>query len=372
MHVQIQSQEFTEVLFNVQGVASGKTTIPIYSHVLLKTEGDYLRVYATDNDLGIDCLIPIQVRKPGSIALPAKNLFEIIKSLSSQSIELIEIENHYVEIKSGKTRFKLVGLSPEDFPALSYPKTDNAVDFSVLDIKDLIDRTVYSTSQDETRYNLSGTLWQVIEETFLRAVATDGHRLSYYQVKLKDQISFPSIIIPKRTLLEIKRIISSLKEESKEHLIQCQFSAQQIVFRFKNIVLSSRLVDGSFPDYNLVIPKQNDKTIRVSRTELMDALKRVSLLTTDKSQVVRFDISSSVMQVKSQNPALGEAQQEVSVDYEGPDIKIGFNAHYLLDALSCIQEGGVQLEMNHPLSPCQIQPIENKNFLAIVMPIRLE
>lgn len=377
MKIRISTAILTEKLYRVQGIASAKSTSPILNHVLFEARDNEIKIAATDNDISIEETFLSEVEIPGAIALPSKNFFEIIKALPPGEMTLKLLENNRVEIKAGKSQFKLVGLSKEEFPTL--PLAENSQKHSLLarDLVGMIDKTIYCTSNDEARFNLGGIFWHATRDTLgeslIRFVATDGHRLAICEKKMALQEGFfeTSAIVSKRTMSEIRRIASTFPLDDDDFRIEYSFSQNHAYFRIGSVQMSARLIEGDFPDYKQVLPKNHDKVLRASKQELVEALKRVILLSPDKSYSVKFKIVPGSLTIESQNPALGEALQEIDINYEGPDISIGFNAHYLIEALQMVSEGGVRMELFDHISPNVIRPLENSDYLAVVMPMRI-
>jgi DNA polymerase III subunit beta len=360
-----------EHLYRVQGVASAKSTMPALTHVLLRAEGQHLRLAATDLDLAMEDSLPVNIASPGAIAVSAKHLFEVVKALpSSGDVTVVLGEQNRVEVKAHKAQFKLVGVNASEFPAIAAVSTKDQLEVSARELARMIDSTIFCVSTDDARYNLTGIYWEAIRDgSALRFVATDGHRLAVIERDLATHATFKPVIVPKKALIEIKRLLGS--NPAEELVVKCGFSDNHAVFTIGEVTLSSRLIEGQFPDYEQVIPKSSPNVVKVAKSELGEALKRVSLMSPDKSFGIRFHASNGNVRIESQNPTLGEAQQEVDVEYEGPDVTIGFNAHYLLDILSQVSEGGVRIELSDHLSPALVRPIEARDFAGIVMPMRV-
>ena len=367
MKIQASSQALAEHLYRVQGITSGKTTMPSLAHVLMRAEDQRLVLQATDLDLAMEDSLPVTVKEPGSIALPAKSLYEVVKALPAGDVTLSLGENNRVEVRAHKAHFKLVGMAAREFPALPTAQIIDWVEAGARDLSEMVDQTLFCVSTDDARYNLSGVYWEPRRET-LRFVSTDGHRLAMSERPVKSLPKKP-VIVPRRALVELRRVLGN--NPDKEQVVTYGFSDNHAVFRVGAVTLTSRLVDGQFPDYEQVVPKANTKRVKVSRQELSEALRRVSLLSPDRSFGVKFELSTGVLRIASQNPTLGEAEQEVTVEYEGDSMQVGFNAHYILEALSLISEGGAILELSDELSPAVISPLESRDFSAVVMPMRI-
>ena len=357
-------------LYRVQGVASAKSTMPALSHVLLRADGQQLKLSATDLDLAIEDFVPVKVEQAGSVALPAKSLFEVVKTLPPGDVTLTLVDNQRVEIKAPKATFKLVGVSAGEFPAIPQVPDTQSIELPAREIARMIDGTIFCVSTDDARYNLTGVYWEALQGgKGLRFVATDGHRLALMERAFDQHVTMKPVIVPKKALIELKRLIGATPAE--EQRVRCAFSDNHVVFGVGDVKLSSRLIEGQFPDYEQVIPKSAPNVVKASRAELSDALKRVSIMSPDKSFGIRLHVENDRVRVESQNPLLGEASQEIDVEYQGPEITIGFNAHYLLEVLSQISEGGVRIELADHISPALVRPIESRDLLGVVMPMRV-
>lgn len=368
MKLKANTQAWVEHLYRVQGITSGKTTMPSLAHVLLRAEGSEVVLQATDLDLAIEDRLSADVSEPGSVALPAKSLFEVLKTLPTGEVTLALHDNQRVEVRAQKTHFRLVGLASKEFPALPAATASDWHEVAARDVAEMIDSTLFCVSTDDTRYNLSGVYFEAVSDQLLRLVATDGHRLAMIEREMGGSLHKKGAIIPRRALVELRRVIGA---PGKEEVLRYSFSENHAVFKFKDVTLTSRLIDGQFPDYEQVIPKNSSKQVKVAKQELSEALRRVSLLSPDKTFGVKLELSDNLIRVTSQNPALGEAEQEVAAEYTGPALTIGFNAHYVLEALSMVVEGGVVLELSDELSPALVRPLESKQFAAVVMPMRI-
>jgi len=367
-----QHTQLAEHLYRLQGIASSKTTMPILSHVLMVAKQDgTLTLAATDLDLAIEDKLSVQVEREGAIAIHAKNFFDIVKAAPPGEIRIELTDNHRLEINAGQAQFKLVGSAAQEFPALPNAATTRTFPLIANDLASMIDGTVFCVSTDDSRYNLSGVFWEGLGESgTLRLVATDGHRLALSEREVKASLKGLAAIVPRKTLVELRRVLGTF-ENSEKATIDCSFSENHVIFRSESMMLISRLVEGLYPDYEQVIPKNADKIVRVARQEFIDALKRVAILAPDKSFCVRLELGEKVLRIESQNPELGEAKQEIAAEYSGKPLVIGFNAHYLLDGLNLISEGGVRLELSDALAPIVMRPLESRHFTAVVMPMRI-
>lgn len=375
MELKIGAQELAKALGRSQGIVEKKSTMPILSHVLLEAKnGTELHVSSTDLDLAVSSEHNCEVLKDGALAVPAKNLFEIVKSLPEQTVTLKRAGNNYLEVRSGPSEFRIVGLPAEDFPAL--PKFERVPFVAVApeQVLEMIERTAFAVSTDETRYNLNGVFFEPTPEA-VRMVATDGHRLSLCERKIEGDFALKrGVILPKKGLNELRKLLGEASEAGEETPeTKLGFVENSAIFRWSKVVLVMRLIEGMFPDYRQVIPKAGEKVLSVGRSRLLETLRRISLLSSDKAHAVKLELGKGTLKVLSQNPDLGEAKEEVPVEYAGEPLKIGFNARYLMDVLVALKGDDVQLELADDLSPGVLRGVGDKDqgFTAVVMPMRI-
>jgi DNA polymerase-3 subunit beta len=376
MELKIAAPELARALGRSQGIVEKKTTMPILSHVLLEAKGkNALHISATDLDVSISSEHECEVAKEGAVAVPAKHLYEIVRALPDNVVSLRKTHNNYLEVKSGPSEFRIVGLPPDDFPVL--PKFEK-VPFVSVDpaaLLDQIDRTAFAVSSDETRYNLNGVFFEP-SQGVLRLVATDGHRLSLSERAAPGDFALKrGVILPRKGLHELRKLLQESIESGKEKPEgRFGFVDNAAIFGRTGVVLAMRLIEGLFPDYKQVIPKQAGTHVKVGRDALLATLRRVSLLSADKAHGVRIELDGKTMKVSSQNSELGEAKEELTVDYDGGPLKIGFNARYLQDVLGAVRSDDVLVEMESDLSPGVIKGADAEKdggFTAVVMPMRI-
>lgn len=376
MELKIAAQELARALGRSQGIVEKKSTMPILSHVLLEAKGDRsLHVSATDLDVSISSEHECQVQKAGALAVSAKHLYEIVRSLPEKDVTLRKAHNNFLEVKSGPSDFKIVGLPADDFPVL--PKFEK-VPFVTVDpgaLLDQIDRTAFAVSNDETRYNLNGVFFEP-SHGVLRLVATDGHRLSLSERAAPGDFALKrGVILPRKGLHELKKLLLEAVESGQEKPEgRLGFVENAAIFGRPGVVLAMRLIEGLFPDYKQVIPKQGTTYVKVGREALQATLRRVSLLSSEKAHAVKLELEGAVMRVLSQNPDLGEAREELPVEYNGSPLKIGFNARYLTDVLAVLKSDDVLIEMENDLSPGVLKGADAEKdggFTAVVMPMRI-
>jgi len=370
MNFTIEKDVFLKALGRVQGIVEKRNTIPVLYNVLLEGGDGELHLTATDLEVGMRSSYPANIRKQGQITVSAKKLYEIIKELPDREINFSAKENCWIEVTCGKAQFNVVGLAAEEFPHFPQPEEGNFIQIPSPTCKEMIEKTFYAVSHDEGKYNLNGIFLQALNDNqALRMVATDGHRLSM----IDRDITSPSceelrkgVILPRKGLLELKK----LAEEGGADL-GLGFMDNTAVIKKDQTVIIMRLVDGEFPDYERVIPKNNEQEMRVAVDPLLHALRRMIILSSEKSRGVKMQLKKGLLELSSSNPELGDAHEDLDMDYDGPDISIGFNARYLLDLLQVQNQEELRVMLKDNLSPGLFLSGQEDGFLAVVMPMRL-
>jgi len=373
MELQIGTDEFSRALYRAQGIVEKKSTMPILASVLLEaTEDGRMRVSAFDLEIGVTGTHPCEVRKGGSVALKHKELYDIVRALPEKSAVLRREANNRVRLTSGAAEFNIVGQPAEDYPPFPRSEKVNFVPVDPTALLEMIEKTQFAISADETRHNLNGVFFESGEGD-VRMVATDGHRLSLVQRRLEGQFNLKrGVIVPRKGLFELRRLLS----EDQTGTCELGFTETSGVFRRGDVTMVMRLIDGIFPDYQQVIPKEADRTVTVDRPRLLDTLKRMSLLSSDRStNAVRFELQEGSLRVTSQNPDLGDAKEEIPVSYKGLPLQIGFNARYLMDVLQVVDAEQMKVELCDELSPGVLKPAgepgAGARYTAVIMPMRI-
>jgi DNA polymerase III subunit beta len=371
MELRIPVAELSRAVSLAQGVVQRKNTMPILSHVLLHAAEGTLTLTATDLDVGVRTERACEVTTPGSLTIPARSLADIVRELPGPDVTLKKLANQNVEVKSGRTRARLMALSADEFPALPPYAEASFVSLDATLFLDMVDKTLYAASQDETRYNLNGVLFEPGSgEGPLTMVATDGHRLVRMERTVDGSKGFGlkgPVILPRKGLAEVRRVFGSEGEGN----LELGFKDNHAVVRRGTTMMGMRLVDGQFPDYKQVIPKLADKIVRVSRQDLVDGLKRVSVLSADKLQPVKLALTKDQLVVSCTNPEAGEISDDVPVEYAGQAIEVAFNARYLLEALASLADKNVLIKLTDNLSPGLLVGVDEPRHLCVVMPMRL-
>jgi DNA polymerase III subunit beta len=353
-------------LQKVQGIVERKNTLPILSHFLLTAQHDSAVIHATDLELGYKGQFETTVNKPGTATLPARKLYDILRELPAGESVVLSVETQgWAHIKAGSAAFKVPCLPAEEYPALP-PIEDadfTAIEYDVLD--EMIRRTTFATSHDETRYTLSGVLF-VCRDRDLTMVATDGHRLAHIKrpVSLGKELQ---VIVPRKALDEVLRFAN----DSDDKEIAVASLENHLVFRRGPSTLVTRLIEGQFPDYEGVIPKEFTRRASVEHDRLLRALRRVSLLSNEKTRPVKIEFARDALTLRSNTPEMGEAVEQIPAEYDGEAMDMGFNARYLLEALGAMPTDQLMIELNDPLSPGVIRPREDHDYFYVVMPMRV-
>lgn len=373
MKLSIPKPDLQRALGRIQAIVERRNSMPILANVLLdarKEENGALLVAATDLEVGIRSSSPAKVTKPGALTVSARKLYDIVRELPDEAVGLQATANSYLEIQSGRARFSLAGASAEEYPSLPEFPSDRLVRLPAAVLSVMIERTIYAASVDETRYNLNGAFIEVDAAVGrLRMVATDGHRLALADRSIGPEVEglASGVIVPRKGLTEVKRLVD--EEDADE--VEIGFAGNSGLVRRGGVTLVMRLIEGEFPDYRKVIPAAFERTLGVPAEVLIHALRRVAVLSSERSRAVKLELGERRLQVSSNNPDLGEAQEELDVDYDGAPLSVGFNVRYLLDALTSLHAKEVRFGLRDGNSPAQLQPADDPDALAVVMPMRL-
>lgn len=373
MKIKIERKNLLTGIQRVQGVVEKRNTMPILSHILMEAQEGKIALFATDLEIGIQGSYPAQIIEPGRMTFSAKKLYEIVREFPEGMVEMTTQANHWVVIESGKSHFRIVGLPPEEFPTPPALDADKKIQIDPALFAGLIRRTLFASGENDTRYILNGILIQLQsgaeKKKTIRFVATDGHRLAVAEGTLTGEATAKEeqVIVPKKAILEIKK---ALEEGGGEGLPELSIGKSQLVFRWGSFVLTSRLMEGNYPNYQQVIPTGNDKKVSTRKEDLEGGLRRVSILAREKTNAIKFQLEKGRIVLSSNNPEMGEASEEIATSFKDEGFATGFNARYLLDVLSALEKEEATLEFKDPLSPCLIKE-EASGFLAVVMPMRV-
>jgi DNA polymerase-3 subunit beta len=367
MDIRIDKNQLLRGLYLAHGIADRKSTMPILANVLLRSEGkDKIICAATDLNVAVVATLPAKVEKEGGLTVAARQLYEIAKGLSADEVHLKRNDQNWAEIKAGRAEFKVVGMIDREYPKL--PAVAEATTYKVESgtLRDMIGKTLFSVSQDETRQHLAGVLFES-DGTTARMVSTDGHRLSKVGRALPGGPALPAgVIIPRKGITEIRRAL-----EGRE--APCEIGVHQgyFVLKIEDTALSVKLGDGQFPPYDQVIPKDNEKVLTVRRDALLEAMRRVSIMASDKTYGIRLALDKGQLSIEADNPDLGNAREKLEVDYKGGPLAVGFNARYFIELLAEVGSPEVKLELAGELDPAVVRPADGSDYLGVVMPMRL-
>ena len=372
MKVTIERTALVKALGHVQSVVERRNTIPILSNVLMHADNGVLTLTATDLDIEISEKAAAEIEQDGAVTASALTLFEIVKRLPDGAQVRLETstEEGRLKVSSGRSQFSLSILPDEDFPSLSTDDLDTKFSMSAGALLRLIQKARFAMSQEETRYYLNGVYLHAVPDgpkPILRAAATDGHRLARLDVELPDgAATMPGVIVPRKAIAELARLL-----EDADELVEISVSAAKIRFGFGAGYLASKLIDGSFPDYERVIPKDNNNLLRVDTKDFAQAVDRVSTVSADRTRSVKLALEADRLRLAVNNPEAGSALEELSVDYAGDPIEIGFNARYLLDVAQQIDGGTATFRLADPSSPSVILDEDDDCALYVLMPLRV-
>ncbi len=372
MRFLIEKAALLKALQHVTSVVERRNTIPILANVSLRAEADALHLKATDLDIEVTESAKAEIMTPGGTTVSAHTLHDIVRKLpDGAQIELADKgDEGRLAITAGSSRFLLACLPADDFPELGLDGMSHSFKIHARDLAQLIEKTRFAISTDETRYYLNGIYFEAKETpegAFLRAVATDGHRLARMDTALPDGAAgMPGIILPRKTVQELAKLLADYADE-----VLVELSANKIRFKAGDIVLTSKLIDGTFPDYQRVIPQSNDKTMHIGKADFISAVDRVSTLSSEKGRAVKLNISGGKLVLSVNNPESGSATEEMALEYEGDALEIGFNARYLIDIASQFEGERAVFKMSDPSAPTLLQEEGDPSALYVLMPMRV-
>ncbi len=363
MKFKVKKQAVIDGLQKVQSIVNPRTTLPILSNILFRVEKDCLWLSATDLEVSVRARVEADVAKDGGVTLHARRAFSIFRELTGPDIELESDDREQVEIRSGSSYFKMVGISEDDFPPL--PKLDEGVTYSLEQglFKGMLQKTAYAASTDETRQVLNGVLLSFRNDK-LTAVATDGRRLAL----VEQEIEFPSdadmdLIVPSKTINELTRTLG------EEGTVKVVATDKQVAFDFGDMLVVSRLIEGTYPNFRQVIPATSEQRVPVEREALLAAVRRAALMTTDQSRSVRLNFGKNQLEILTETPDVGEARETLPIKYAANPISVAFNPEFLVDPLRTLESDEIYMEITDELSPGVIKA--DVPFLYVLMPMRV-
>ena len=376
MKLTIERAALLKALSHVQSVVERRTTIPILSNVLLQAGSGKLALAATDMDLEITETVPARIDADGRTTAPAHTLYDIVRKLRDGAQVELETpsgaggERNEMVLRSGRSTFTLACLPPEDYPVMTGSELPHSFTLQATELRALIDRTRFAISTEETRYYLNGIYLHATknnEVPVLRAVATDGHRLARIEIVLPEGAAgMPGVIVPRKTVLELRKLVEEGDDE-----VQVALGDTKIRCTIGEAALTSKLIDGTFPDYDRVIPSGNDKMLEVPCKEFAEAVDRVSTISTERSRAVKLAIGTGMLTVSATSPENGTAIEEVEVRYQATPLEIGFNSRYLLDITEQIEGEAALFVMSDAASPTIVRDSADASALYVLMPMRV-
>lgn len=368
MNLTISNEQINNGLQAVQNVVSARTTLPILSNVLLEAAENRLKLTATDLDVTVSCTVEAQVKRPGATTLPVKKLFGIVREMGNQELELEVDDKNVCAIRSGASFYKVHGLASEEFPPIQKFKDEKKVTLKQEALKGMMAKTAFAISTDESRYVLNG-IFMSLKDHKLTMVATDGRRLALVEeeVDVTEQ-SQGEFIVPAKAVNELRRLLQPSGE------VEVRYGDNQAAFHLKDdkgfsVLIVTKLIEGNYPNYRQVIPGECKERVTLIREELLHALRRAEIMTSEKANSVKLTFTKNNLAITANSPEIGEARESLAVNYKGKDLAIAFNPKYLIDPLTALTEDEVFLELIDELSPGVLKV--NGPFLYVVMPMRL-
>jgi DNA polymerase-3 subunit beta len=365
MKFSLAKEVFLEELQLLQAIVEKRNTMPILANILMNVSPSDIELTGTDLEVGLRTHLEATIETPGAITVNGKKLFEIVKSLPDAQTVQVERTDDVIEIRAGDSEFKILCLPREDYPQVPEPRFEKAIRLPLKDLKDMIDRVYYAITQEQ-RYYLNGALLS-LRNRQVELVSTDGHRLSYTK-KALDDLKLDkdlSVIVAKKTLNEIRKF--------DDEAVEFDLDENNLFFKVGRRTLISRVIESKFPNYQAVIPKDNPGSLIMSREELANAIRRVSLLSAERSKGIKFTIEKNRLRLFSSNPEIGEARDQLAVEYKGQDLEIGFNAQYLLDFLTAIASERVVFEIKDENSAVLLKPETEEGLtnIYVLMPMKI-
>jgi len=367
MKFTITRERLHEGLVAVAASVPSKTTLPVLSNILVEATADGVRLSGTDLDIAVSTMVPAEVDEEGAVTIPAKKLLEIVRELPSAAIRIAGTGEQRVNLECGRSKFKLLGIPREEFP--NFPPVDFGDSWTITssDLQKLINHVSFAASTEESRPILNGVLWE-LRGDMMRMVATNGHRLARMDIQVSGSEASADLIVPPKALEQVRRLFGPSDE------VEVAKSDNHLGFRTGSTVVFTRLIEGPYPNYEQVIPRENDRACTVEKDALASALRRVGVVASDQTHRVRLQFTGGALKLSVNTPDLGEAQDEISVTYDGDTLEIGFNANYVLEVLKYMPTDEVRMTFKAPERAATIEPVgwdDPASYLSLVMPLRL-
>ncbi len=370
MEISVKREDLLHGLYLVQGVVERRTPQPVLSHVLIESDESHVALSATDMEVGLRCRIAASVKKNGAVTVNARKLYEIAREVTADEVTLKAGTAGWVDLQAGRSKFRVVSLDPKDFPALPLgPGAGGGATLKIAagTLREMIDKTLFAVSTDETRFNLSGVYLES-SDSGIRMVSTDGHRLAMIERTLKAPRLPKGVIMPRKGLVEVRKLL----EQAEETELTLVVAEKDVRVQATDVAFFMRLVEGEFPDYKQVIPGGTRSKVRMNREDFLGALRRIALLASERSHGVKLALQKGSLEVAASNPEQGEASEDIEVSYTGEPMTVGFNARYLMDVLGVHAVGDmIELGLTDEVGPGVLHGSQDATFTYVLMPMRL-
>jgi DNA polymerase-3 subunit beta len=366
MKIIVSKDEILAKLSNIQSIVEKRNTMPVLSHFLLDAGKQESFIVATDLDTALKEPLRIKVEREGKICIPARKMFEIVREVDAELV-CESVDEQWLKLKAGASNFRLACLPAKEFPA--WPGMEDKEEIAVPSkmLSDLIEKTVYAAGESDTRYTLNGLLFHVVPDGTITVVGTDGHRLALVHKTIEGATKEErKLIIPRKAATELRKLM-----DKSEDMVRMTLCKNHVLFCVGEIQFLTRLIEGTYPNYEQVIPASNEKKVTVLREPFERTVKRVAIMSRERSNAIKVDLAEDLITVTSSNPDLGEARDEIGVEYKGEDLSLGFNARYLIDILDAMGSEKIVMELQAPLSPVLIKEETDQNYLCVIMPMRI-
>jgi DNA polymerase-3 subunit beta len=381
MKFKISYKKLLKALQKVQGIIERREIKPILSNILIKTGGEQIEISATNLEVSIKEFLEAEIFEKGSMVLDAKKVFEIIKEMPDKEIYFKKKENNWIEITTDNIFFNVVGVDAKEFPEVSFLEEEEFQEVNKKNIKEMIEKTIFAASNDETRVNLNGVFFEKIikaGKNVIRMVATDGHRLSMIDKEIEGDSKKgilaiepleKGLLFPKKGLLELKKMLDDGLDNQNLFLLLKQNNG---IFKKENMMLSIRVIDEEFPNYKQAIPEEIKNKAIINRIHFLNSLKRISVIAEERSKAINLFFGKNTLEVFTINPVFGEGRETIPIVYEGENIKLGFNAGYLVDSINAIDGEEIVIKIKDKDSPVTITPLNDDEYTCVIMPMEIK
>ena len=367
MKLSVSKEELQEKLSNIQNIVEKRNTMPVLSHFLLDAGKKKAHIVATDLETAIKEPLQVKVEKEGKLCIPARKMLEIVKEVDGD-ITMETEDGQWLKVSAGRSKFKLACLSADESPAWPGMESVEEMQMDTKNLIEMIEKSLYAAGESDTRYTLNGLLFHAKKgSSEMTVVGTDGHRLSSITGKINTPLKEEKkVIIPRKAAAEIRRFLDRDTEN-----LTVVIGKNHVMFKIEEVEFLTRLIEGTYPNYEQVIPSGNAKKAIISKDDFIKALRRVSVMSREKSNAIKVDITDGSLVLSASNPDLGEAKDEVKIEYKGEALSLGFNARYLIDALNAMSGEKIVFELQDPLSPTLLKEEKDDNYKCVIMPMRV-